>query len=79
MYFPCTCAFLATHFKIFVFLPYLVIPNQQRRKNKTKQAILLVPEAIKENDEPARMPPQPAVQGQQQIFTDMIPWVVSTH
>ncbi|XP_041804999.1 kinesin-like protein KIF2C isoform X1 [Chelmon rostratus] len=40
-----------------------VIPNQQRRKNKTKQAILLVPEAIKENDEPARMPPQPAVQG----------------
>ncbi|XP_070774834.1 kinesin-like protein KIF2C [Enoplosus armatus] len=38
------------------------VPNQQRRKNEAKPAQSLVREAIKENDEPERMPP-PAVKG----------------
>ncbi|XP_040911091.1 kinesin-like protein KIF2C isoform X2 [Toxotes jaculatrix] len=42
-----------------------VIPNQQRRKNETKpgQSLPLSREAIKENDEPERMPPPPAAKG----------------
>nr|XP_046264056.1 kinesin-like protein KIF2C isoform X2 [Scatophagus argus] len=40
-----------------------VIHNQQRRKNETKPALSLVREAVKENDEPDRMPPPPAVKG----------------
>ncbi|XP_051263193.1 kinesin-like protein KIF2C isoform X2 [Dicentrarchus labrax] len=39
------------------------VPNQQRRKNEAKSALSLVREAVKENDEPERMPPPPAVKG----------------
>ncbi|XP_044075096.1 kinesin-like protein KIF2C isoform X2 [Siniperca chuatsi] len=39
------------------------VPNQQRRKNEAKPAHSLVREAIKENDEPERMPPPPTVKG----------------
>ncbi|XP_071347359.1 kinesin-like protein KIF2C isoform X2 [Trachinotus anak] len=42
-----------------------VIPNQQRRQNETKpaQSLPFVREAIKENDEPQKMPPPPAAKG----------------
>nr|XP_033505886.1 kinesin-like protein KIF2C isoform X1 [Epinephelus lanceolatus]XP_033505887.1 kinesin-like protein KIF2C isoform X1 [Epinephelus lanceolatus] len=41
------------------------IPNQQHRKNEAKpaQSLPYVREAKKENDEPERMPPAPAVKG----------------
>ncbi|KAM6989906.1 kinesin-like protein KIF2C [Tautogolabrus adspersus] len=38
-------------------------PYRQRRKNEVQQAQLLAREAIKENDEPERMPPPPAAKG----------------
>ncbi|XP_040000688.1 kinesin-like protein KIF2C isoform X2 [Xiphias gladius] len=42
-----------------------VIPNQQRRKNETRpaQSMPFVREAIKENDEPERVPAPPPVKG----------------
>ncbi|XP_070701000.1 kinesin-like protein KIF2C [Pempheris klunzingeri] len=40
-----------------------VIPNQQRRKNEAKLTQSLAREAVKENDEPERMPPPPAAKG----------------
>ncbi|KAM3603767.1 uncharacterized protein V6R79_001743 [Siganus canaliculatus] len=40
-----------------------VIPNQQRRKNETKSALSLAREAVKENDEPEKMPPPATVKG----------------
>ncbi|KAM9349299.1 kinesin-like protein KIF2C [Symphorus nematophorus] len=40
------------------------IANQQRRKNETKPSLSLVRGAVKENDEPERMPPPAAVKGQ---------------
>ncbi|GLD58513.1 kinesin-like protein KIF2C isoform X2 [Lates japonicus] len=42
-----------------------VIPNQQRKKNESKpaQSLPFVRETIKENGEPERMPPPPAVKG----------------
>ncbi|XP_014267746.2 kinesin-like protein KIF2C isoform X1 [Maylandia zebra] len=42
-----------------------VIPNQQRKKNDTQPATLqpFVPEAIKQNDEPEKMPPPSTVKG----------------
>lgn len=44
----------------------LAILNQQRRKNEAKsvQSLPFVREAVKENEEPERMPPPPAVKGQ---------------
>lgn len=51
--------------KFFLFLPpYLVIPNQRHRKNDAKPAMSLVRDAVKENDEPEKMPPPSAVKGQ---------------
>ncbi len=58
------------HFKIFVTLytqvfssPYPAIPNQKSRKNEARTALSLAREAVKENDEPERMPPPASVKG----------------
>lgn len=42
-------------------LPYLASSNQPHRKNESKSALALVRETVKDNDEPERMPPPPAV------------------
>lgn len=52
----------------FFVLPYVVIPNQRHRQKNAKPAISLSRDAVKENDEPARLPPSPAVKGQSHIL-----------
>ncbi|XP_026047147.1 kinesin-like protein KIF2A [Astatotilapia calliptera] len=50
-----------------------VIPNQQRKKNDTQPATLqpFVPEAIKQNDEPEKMPPPSTVRGRRKSVAPM--------
>uniref|UniRef100_H3DCR2 Kinesin-like protein n=1 Tax=Tetraodon nigroviridis TaxID=99883 RepID=H3DCR2_TETNG len=42
---------------------HLASSNQPHRKNEPKSALALMRETVKENDEPERMPPPPAVKG----------------
>uniref|UniRef100_A0A674PDM6 Kinesin-like protein n=1 Tax=Takifugu rubripes TaxID=31033 RepID=A0A674PDM6_TAKRU len=47
-----------------IVLPYSGSSSRSHRKEESKSALALMRETVKENDEPERMPPPPAVKGQ---------------